>query len=260
MSPGTAFTVDGVVLSTPESSQIRPAATVLADTQEWGPAHRQLTVTASAAERVVVVPESINPGWTARDTAGHVLTPITVNGWQQGWLIPAGTEGAITLSFGLNTPYRVGLIGGLALLPLLALLALWPARRRPVPAEPAQPWQPGPVTTGVGVLAVCGALSGFVGLLVGAAALGARYLLRNHESRCEKVTLACAAGGLILAGAILSRFPWRSVDGYIGHSPWVQFLTLISVATVAASAIPVQAFAKARTSSSANESSSASGE
>ena len=33
----------------------------------------------------------------------------------------------------------------------------------------------------------------------------------------------------------MSAYPWRSVDGYVGHSPWVQFLALISVAALAAS-------------------------
>ena len=260
ISPGAAFIVDGVVLSTPDTGKITSAPTTLADVQDWGPDHREVTVSASPTARVVVVPESINPGWAAHDAAGHPLTPVTVNGWQQGWVVPAGTEGPITMTFGLNTMYRTGLVGGLALLPLLALLALWPARRRPAPAEPAQPWHPGPVLVGAGVLAVCGALSGFAGLLVAGAALGIHHLLRRRESLCEKVTLACAAGGLVFSGAVLSRYPWRSVDGYIGHSPWVQFLALISVAAVAASTLPVQAFAKARTSSSANESSSASGE
>ena len=50
--------------------------------------------------------------------------------------------------------------------------------------------------------------------------------------------LAAAAGGLILAGAILSRYPWRSVDGYIGHSPWVQLPALIALGALAASMLP----------------------
>jgi arabinofuranan 3-O-arabinosyltransferase len=44
------------------------------------------------------------------------------------------------------------------------------------------------------------------------------------------------AGGLILAGAALSRHPWRSVDGYAGHSAGVQLLALISLAVLTAAA------------------------
>jgi arabinofuranan 3-O-arabinosyltransferase len=48
-----------------------------------------------------------------------------------------------------------------------------------------------------------------------------------------------AAGGLILAGAVLSRHPWRSVGGYVGHSWGVQLLALIAIAAVAASATSI---------------------
>ena len=74
------------------------------------------------------------------------LTPVAVNGWQQGFVVPAGNPGTITLTFASNSLYRAGLAVGLALLPLLALLAFWrvrPGHRRPDDA-PAQPWSPGP--------------------------------------------------------------------------------------------------------------------
>ena len=71
-----------------------------------------------------------------------------------------------------------------------------------------------------------------------AGAFTARFLLRGRESFWDKVTVAAAAGGLTVAGAVLSTHPWRSVDGYVGHSPWVQFLALLSVVAVAVSAVP----------------------
>ncbi|WP_236695577.1 hypothetical protein, partial [Mycolicibacterium chubuense] len=77
-----------------------------------------------------------------------------------------------------------------------------------------------------------------VGAALSASAFGARHLLRRREKLCETITVVGAAGGLILAGAVLSQNPWRSVDGYVGHSPWVQFLALISVVAVAVSAVP----------------------
>jgi arabinofuranan 3-O-arabinosyltransferase len=69
------------------------------------------------------------------------------------------------------------------------------------------------------------------------AALGARYALRHREQLRDRATIAASAGGLILAGAALSRHPWRSVDGYAGHSPNVQLLALISLAAVTASVV-----------------------
>jgi arabinofuranan 3-O-arabinosyltransferase len=237
ISPGAAFVVDGVQLDSPLAGQSSTAATVPAATGEWGPDHRELDVPPSPSSRVLVVPESINPGWTARTADNSALAPVTVNGWQQGWVLPAGTVGPVTLSFTSNMPYRAGLIGGLALLPLLALLALLPVRRPGPPAEPSRPWQPGPVTTGVAVIAGAAMISGIAGAVVGGAALGMRWLLRGREKLSDAVTVGVAAAGLIVAGAVLSQNPWRSVDGYVGHSAGVQLLALASVAVLAASLV-----------------------
>lgn len=238
VSPGAAFVVDGVVLNTPVADQLRTATTTPVETPVWSPDHRQVQLPAGADSRVLVVPESVNPGWIARTADGTELTPVKVNGWQQGWVVPAGGADTVTLSFPSNRPYRIGLIGGLALLPVLALLALWPARRRNPDLDPPRPWQPSPLLAGAGLLAVGTAISGLPGLLVAGSALGLRYLLRERDSWCERLTVGVSAGGLILAGAALSQYPWRSVDGYVGHSPWVQLFALLSVVFVAASAIP----------------------
>ncbi|MGA8254146.1 MAG: hypothetical protein WB989_26915, partial [Mycobacterium sp.] len=70
-------------------------------------------------------------------------------------------------------------------------------------------------------------------------ALGLRYGLGRRERLRDRATVWLSAGGLILAGAALSRHPWRSVDGYAGHSANVQLLALISLAAVAASVVRV---------------------
>ncbi|WP_421842776.1 alpha-(1-_3)-arabinofuranosyltransferase domain-containing protein [Mycobacterium sp.] len=239
INPGVRFVVDGVRLSTPLATNLPSPTRGLAETAEagqWGPGHREVRAPAAAKSRVLVVPESINPGWVARTSTGLRLTPVAVNGWQQGWVVPAGDPGTITLTFVSNVWYRAGLAMGLALLPLLALLALWRTRRRPPDDPPAQPWKP----AAWGTVAVIGAgalIAGLIGAAVVSAAVVLRYVLRGRELLCDSVTVALSAGGLILAGAALSRHPWRSVDGYAGHSASVQLLALVSVAAVAASAV-----------------------
>jgi arabinofuranan 3-O-arabinosyltransferase len=235
ISPGAAFVVDGVQLVGPLGRQLPSAATTVVHTGAWSSDHREVDVPSSQAARILVVPESINRGWTASTADGAQLTPVTVNGWQQGWVVPSGTAGTITLSFGSNAVYRAGIAGGLALLPILALLALVPARRPPPPADPATPWQPNAVATGVAILAVGVVIAGIAGAVVVGAAMGVRYLLRNRPRLSDTLTVGTSAGGLILAGAVLSQNPWRSVDGYAGHSAVVQLLALISIATLAAS-------------------------
>jgi arabinofuranan 3-O-arabinosyltransferase len=240
ISPGATFVADGVQLAGPRANEIRSAATVPAQASVWRADHRELTVTPSPASRVLVVPESVNPGWRAETGDGTRLTAVTVNGWQQGWVLPPGTTGPLTLTFASNAPYRAGLIGGLALLPLLALLAFVPAHRRRAPEEPPTVWRLGRVATGAAVLAVGAVISGVAGVVVVGAAVGCRHLLRHREKLCDAVTIGASAGGLILAGAVLSQNPWRSVDGYVGHSAGVQLLALISIATLAASLVEVK--------------------
>ncbi|NKS65954.1 hypothetical protein GS461_06370 [Rhodococcus hoagii] len=57
---------------------------------------------------------------------GTELQPVVVGGWQQGWIVPAGTDGVVTLTFPSDRWYRAGIAFGLLLLIPLALLALVP--------------------------------------------------------------------------------------------------------------------------------------
>jgi len=234
ISPGPQFVVDGAQLSGPLAAESPPATAAPAATGAWGPGRREVRVPAATSSRVLVVPESINPGWVAQTSTGTRLSPVAVNGWQQGWVLPAGTSGTITLTFAPNSLYRAGLAGGLALLPLLALMAWWPQRRRRHDDPAARPWTPGPWAA-MAVLAAGAVIAGVAGMLVFGAALGLQWALRDHPQRRGVITVGLSAGGLILAGATLSRHPWRSVDGYAGHSAGVQLLALISLAALVAS-------------------------
>ena len=72
-------------------------------------------------------------------------------------------------------------------------------------------------------------------------ALAVGVLMRNRRPAFDRLTLYTVPAGLILAGALLSRYPWRSVDGYIGHSPWVQLPALIALGALAASLLGLSA-------------------
>jgi arabinofuranan 3-O-arabinosyltransferase len=116
------------------------------------------------------------------------------------------------------------------------LLALVPARRRREPDPAAVTWHPRAAVIGAAVLGVGFVIAGVTGLVVAAACLGARYALRGWTS-LDRATVFVTAGGLTLAGAVLSQEPWRSVEGYIGHWWGVQLLALLSVCTLAASTV-----------------------
>jgi arabinofuranan 3-O-arabinosyltransferase len=94
-----------------------------------------------------------------------------------------------------------------------------------------------PLPAAAAVLAAGAVVAGIGGLLVFGTWLAVTYALRNRQRLRDRLTLGAAACGLILAGAVLSRYPWRSVDGYIGHSSWVQSLALVSLGALAASVV-----------------------
>jgi len=237
ISPGPAFIADGAQLSGALAADLTTASTTPATVSAWEPDRREIAVTRSPVTRVLVVPESVNPGWVAHSADGARLTPVIVNGWQQGWVLPAGEQGTVTLSFPSNRVYRIGLTTGLCLLPLLLLMALVPARRRPG-GPAALPWRPGLIGV-AGLLAAGTLIAGPAGLALFGIVMGAGYLMRHRQF--DRITLFAVPAGLILAGALLSRYPWRSVDGYIGHSAWVQLPAVIAIAALAASLAPATA-------------------
>ncbi|NLG47853.1 MAG: DUF3367 domain-containing protein, partial [Gordonia sp.] len=132
VNPGRAFSVDAVSLRVPGPSDASTEVT-RPDVEKWEATNRSVAVTAVDTDRVLFVPESTNPGWHAR-IDGRELSPVVVNGWQQGWVLPAGIAGTVALTFDLDVPYRWSLIGGLTLLVLLFAVACWlRRRRRPTP-------------------------------------------------------------------------------------------------------------------------------
>ncbi len=248
ISPGPAFIADGVQFTGPLEApmiQMSRAAITPAELVHWSPDHRELSIPRSPTTQVLVVPESTNPGWVAHSADGAELSGVIVNGWQQGWVVPAGEQGPITLTFPANGPYRAGLAVGLALLPLLAILAWFPARRPQQFLPPARPRSSRALATGAALLAGT-AISGPAGLGVFGGALALHHLLRGRPQRMDRVTLWGTSAGMILAGALLSRYPWRSVDGYIGHSPWVQLPALVAVGLLVTSALPAPAPRRSR--------------
>jgi arabinofuranan 3-O-arabinosyltransferase len=244
ISPGEGFVVDGAQLTTVPAGLVSPhSAAVQVDA--WGQDRREIRTEATQTARVLVVPESVNPGWQAHTADGTRLAPVVVNGWQQGWVLPAGTGGTITLTFPSNHLYRAGLFWGLALLPLLALLALVRPRREVVD-EPARPWRPPRAVAAVAVLGAGWLISGVVGVVVFGSLLAVRYALRARQGLSDAITVGTTATGFILAGAALSRHPWRSVGGYAGHSWGVQLLALIAIGALAVSVIDFSSAGAAR--------------
>ena len=115
---------------------------------------------------------------------------------------------------------------------MLLALALTGARRK-VNGAPSGTWNPR-VAAVAGALGAGALIGGAGGAAVFGAALVIGYLLHRSRRPARRLTLLTVSAGLIGSGALLSRYPWRSVDGYIGHSPWVQLPALIAIGALAA--------------------------
>jgi arabinofuranan 3-O-arabinosyltransferase len=106
----------------------------------WTAGRRMLQLYAPVRS-YLVVDENFNAGWRAT-VAGSPLHAVRLDGWKQAWLLPAGTVGLVTLTYAPGPLYHDALLGGLATLALVVLLALWPGlphrRRSGPPAAPGR--------------------------------------------------------------------------------------------------------------------------
>lgn len=96
----------------------------------WGPDRREMLVGDGGAA-LLRVAENANDGWVA--TSGDtVLEPVLVDGWSQGWVVPAGSDRRVVLSYEPATFFRATLFIGLSLGALLLLAAAF-LLTRPTP-------------------------------------------------------------------------------------------------------------------------------
>jgi arabinofuranan 3-O-arabinosyltransferase len=103
----------------------------------WRAERRSLRV-AAGPESYLEIHQNANPGWVAT-LNGRRLAPATLDGWQQGYVLPAGRGGVVTLTYAPDGFYHL-LLAAAALGVLLLLAAALPRRwwRRPGPPATAR--------------------------------------------------------------------------------------------------------------------------
>ncbi len=203
----------------------------------WTDVRRVLDVASRTEPTLLVVRENANAGWSAR-LGGHRLDTVTVDGWQQGYLLPAGGPGAVTITFAPDRPYRLALLlGGLAGVALLAGAAL--SRRRAggtevVPARASTSWS-GRWLMPIAGLAALGALGGWIGLALGAVAPVVVAMMVRWP-RLDSVARWLAGVVYLVCGCVLAIRPWGGARAYLGESSWLQIGCLIALAALVSSA------------------------
>jgi arabinofuranan 3-O-arabinosyltransferase len=98
----------------------------------WGADSRTVRI-GPGGSSYVEIHENYDKGWDAT-LNGQRLSPVELDGWQQGFVVPAGTGGVIELSYAPATTYHVGLVVSALLLLGLLVLALAGPRGRPLAA------------------------------------------------------------------------------------------------------------------------------
>ncbi|MBO3744979.1 DUF3367 domain-containing protein [Streptosporangiaceae bacterium NEAU-GS5] len=134
--PGDGYRIDTAVLRPRAAAQAATVTMKKAAVESWGDSERKVKVNVAAAS-YLVVNENYNTGWRA-EVGGRALSPVRLDGWRQGYLLPAGTSGIVTLTYAPDRPYQAALGVG-ALLVLLVLVAAFVPARAPVPVLKAAP-------------------------------------------------------------------------------------------------------------------------
>lgn len=245
-SPSVSLAAGGYELSLASSSATRALGLTLTrgaglaggssfasavQVKHWSDTHRSLAV-AAPTRSLLVVHENFNPGWHA-SLAGRRLDAVRVDGWEQAFVLPAGSNGVVRLDFGPDHLFRTGLFGGLLAALILVLLAFTPSPDRNCAA----------LTDGRvnrRVLAACvvlgaGVLGGIIGVLVGVGVL-AGWLVLRPRVRSAAWLPALAASALTLAGALNAVGP--SVSAHpLTDSLLTQGLVLAALIAVGLSAV-----------------------
>lgn len=178
--------------------------------------------------------ENFNDGWKAT-LKGKELKSLRLDGWQQGFEIPAGEGGTIELTYEPDQVYEVGLIaGGVALLALVGLVLY--RRREENPDHPDHAvhteYGPGTVLGLVALTLVAVVVAGWLALLVPVLALIALW---RHTLLVPIAFTAMAGAGVVAATG--AGEPLAAGTGAFGHTAQVLAFIALFAALVTVGAI-----------------------
>ncbi|GAA3534763.1 alpha-(1-_3)-arabinofuranosyltransferase [Aeromicrobium panaciterrae] len=197
----------------------------------WTDDDRKVPVPQRDEVSYLAVNENINAGWVAK-LHGKKLDPVTIDGWKQGFVVPAGAAGVVTLTYVPSTIFSGALLAGFVLLGLLAVLALLLGRRRPERSIVIRAAQ-SRVAQSLLVMVGLGLIGGTVG-----AAIGTVAVLVTLAARRFWFVSPVAAGLLVVgfgvAGALVVVRRAGGVGDYLGDRPVTQILVLAALAIACA--------------------------
>ena len=200
------------------------------EVKSWGAEQRAAKIVGGRGDQTLAVTENTNPGW---EMANRGAKPVVLNGWQQGWNLPAGST-KVDLSYSVNRLYQAALVTGGLLLMTLFVTAARLSRRRPASgAEPASRSR----RRGLVAHALAGGfvgasallLGGFTGLACGAFGFGLAVLARRWV---EPGWIAGALVALVAASGALR--PWGGASTWLGAMDWPQLVIAVALGSLSA--------------------------
>jgi arabinofuranan 3-O-arabinosyltransferase len=197
---GGPFALSSVALTT-DNVDVAPTGSRSARVTKWSDDSRLIDLAGGPAT-VLSVAENFNDGWVAT-FQGVSLPSVRLDGWHQGWLVPAGESGAVRLTFHPSRTFALALRIWIAASIYLALAAWLMARRRPSEVamfteRPIRRWM-----SDVLALVSLGAVGGFVVVIV--------PVLRRL--RRDPVVLSVLAAAAMLLSAVVSAVGHRALPG-----------------------------------------------
>jgi arabinofuranan 3-O-arabinosyltransferase len=204
---GSAFRVTSLLVGQPQNASTQTDHTRTVHVMSWTPGTRTLSLGAGAATYIQVA-QNFNVGWEAT-LDGRTLTAVRLSGWEQGWIVPAGVSGVMTMNFKPDQTYRAALLfGGLF---LLALLILALAKGKRFQHGPSGPREKLPA------IAVAGAAAIGVFCIGGVLVLLLLPLVAITYRWGSSITAAIAGVGFTVAGVIVAIHP-HAVDALAAKS------------------------------------------
>ncbi|MFI7542669.1 alpha-(1-_3)-arabinofuranosyltransferase [Actinoplanes sp. NPDC049599] len=198
----------------------------------WAPTERRLKLDAYPNARVLSLRENQNRGWQAT-AAGKSLKPLILDGWQQGWLVPAGFTGEVVLRFAPDRAYSAAIGGGALLFGGVAVAALLPVRRSLLPRPQARRRRRllSALVGGAALLAVGGLAAGGLALL-GIAVVVTLRALQPHFGTNDRQRLRQVVrwAGFLLPVALFALAGWLTLDT-TGHTAALPQLAALAAAT-----------------------------
>jgi arabinofuranan 3-O-arabinosyltransferase len=198
------------------------AAPRTAKVERWTAENRTIKVGAGPATYLAVA-QNYNSGWTAK-LGNQTLEPVRLDGWQQGYLVPAGKSGVLTMTMGPDKLFRLLLAFGAALLVALLALSLVPSHKKTQDAS-------GPRSTParwvlfVGAIVVLAVISGPLALI----AIPLVFAAQRYGDGFMAIT---ASGAFVVAGAVAAWDP--AVFGSQGAGAFSSAAQIASVVALAA--------------------------